>query len=93
MVTLRFYSKEDGTILERKCVPLDFGPSRRAKVQNNRFHVYDLDSDEGRHVLSLNPEQVVEIIPLNLNFDPRTIVSWDTKKSPWFVPRDWGEVS
>ncbi len=93
LLTIRFYSKEDGTILERKCAPLDYGPSRRAKVKNNRFHFWDLDSDQGQHVLSLNLDQIVDITLLNSHFEPRIIVKWDTKKSPWFIPRDWGDVS
>jgi hypothetical protein len=93
IVIVRFFSKEDGMTTERKCVPLDYGPSRRARLKNDRFHFWDLESDKGSHVLSLNPEQVKMIIILDDRFQPEEIVVWNTKKSPWFVKRDWGDVS
>lgn len=92
-VLLRFYSMEDGTVLERTCAPMDFGPSRRAHLKNDRFHLWDYDSDAKRHTLSINPEQIVELIILEDEFDPREFVTWDTQKSAWFVDRDWGSVS
>lgn len=93
LVIVHFFSKEDNRIIERKCVPLDYGPSRRAKMKNNRFHFWDLESDKGSHVLSLNPEQVKMLIILDDKFQPEQIVVWDTKKSPWFTERDWGDQS
>ncbi|MDR3586890.1 MAG: hypothetical protein P4L59_16485 [Desulfosporosinus sp.] len=92
-VNLHFYSKEDQSIQQRTCAPLDVGPSRRAKIQNDRFHFWDYDSDQKPHVLSINPEQMVKIEALEEIFQPETIVNWDTRKSPWFVKRDWGSVS
>ena len=92
-VRLRFYSKEDGSILERTCAPMDYGPSRRAKQQNDRFHLWDYDSDTEMHTLSLNPDQVVDIAVLDEQFDPQGFITWDTKTSPWFVTRDWGTFS
>lgn len=93
IVVLRFYSKEDVTIIQRTCAPMDFGPSRRAKIKNDRFHLWDYDSDTRSHILSLSPEQVVEIIVLDEHFNPEDIVTWDTQKSSWFVERNWGDVS
>jgi hypothetical protein len=93
VILVRFLSKEDGRIIERICYPMDYGPSRKAKEKNDRFHIWDQGSDEKPHTLSLNPEQIVEIVILNDNFDPSSFIKWDTKKSPWFIERDWGEVS
>ncbi len=93
LVSVRFYSKEDGKVIERKCVPLDYGPSRRAKLKNNRFHFWDIESDKQNHVLSLNPEQIEMILILDDKFQPEKIVIWDTKKSRWLIERDWGDVS
>jgi len=90
---VKFYSKEDQAILTRICAPLDYGPSRRAKVKNNRYHFWDYTSDEKEHVLSLNPNQILEMEILDETFDPAEFVTWDTRKNPWFVPRDWGPYS
>jgi hypothetical protein len=89
-VMLTFFSKEDGTNLRRTCAPLDFGPSPRAKDPSDRYHFWDYDSDEKEHALSLLPDQVVRIEPLEESFDPGTFLTWDTS---WSLPRDWGEYS
>jgi hypothetical protein len=42
-VELHFYSKDDGgELFVRSCAPMDYGPSRRAKVPVNRYHFWDL---------------------------------------------------
>ncbi len=92
-VRISFYSLEDRKILVRICAPLDFGPSRRAKEKNDRFHVWDYDSDKVTHVLSLNPEQVRKIELIDERFDPAEFVTWDTKRSTWLIKRNWGKYS
>lgn len=92
-VRVTFYSKEDEGILVRKCAPMDYGPSRRTHVKNDRFHLWDYESDERIHTLSLNPWQVKSLEVLDEAFDPTEFVTWDTKQSKWFVPRDWGKYS
>ena len=57
-IKLTFYSKEDIGVLVRTCAPMDFGPSRRAKEKNNRYHVWDYDSDTGTHVLRSEERRV-----------------------------------
>jgi hypothetical protein len=92
-IRLAFYSKEDGTTLVRTCAPMDYGPSRRTRDQSDRFHVWDYDSDTGRHTLSLLPNQVVRYEVLNVQFNPSEFVTWNTATSPWFIPRHWGAYS
>jgi hypothetical protein len=91
MIELSFRSKEDGgRILVRKCAPMDFGPSRRAREKNDRFHVWDYESDTANHVLSLSPEQVTSITVLNETFEPADFVMW---KPDWLIRRNWGMYS
>jgi len=92
-IILTFYSKEDGCFLSRKCAPMDYGPSRRAKQKNDRYHVWDYESDTQKHTLSVNPEQISDIQFLEENFEPAEFITWDTVSSPWFIPRDWGPHS
>jgi hypothetical protein len=89
-VRVTFYSKEDRSLLVRMCAPMDYGSSRRAKRKNDRFHLWDYESDTGEHVLSLNPEQVKDIQVLDECFNPAEFITWDTN---WIVPRDWGPYS
>lgn len=74
--------------------PLDFGPSRKALDKADRYHMWDLKRG---HVLSIKPEQLLVLNavsePDNTTFDPETIVTWSTKKSPWFIAREWGNKS
>lgn len=93
-VLLHFYSKEDGgLILIRTCAPMDFGPSRRAHLKNDRYHLWDYDSDTRVHTLSLSPEQMLRILPIEEAFDPAEFITWSLQKSPWFTPREWGQYS
>ena len=92
-VRLTFFSQEDGKNLVRVCAPMDIGPSRRAANKADRFHLWDYESDSRNHVLSLLPNQVINIEVLNEVFDPAEFITWDTTKSPWFVTRDWGQYS
>ena len=92
-IRLTFYSKEDGSHLVRMCAPMDFGPSRRAKDKNDRFHLWDYDSDTASHVLSLLPAQIVSVDVVREVFDPAGFVTWNVQTSPWFVARNWGQYS
>ena len=69
-IRLTFYSKEDGIQLVRTCAPMDYGPSRRAANKDDRFHLWDYDSDTKSHTLSLLPNQIVSIDVLPEQFDP-----------------------
>ena len=93
MVRLTFFSKDDERTIVRKCAPMDYGPSRRAKEKNDRYHLWDYESDTGQHTLSINPDQVKGLEVLDEKFEPSEFVTWDTKASPWFVTRNWGPYS
>ncbi|GAA6617386.1 effector-associated domain EAD1-containing protein [Scytonema sp. NUACC26] len=69
------------------------GRLETAKDKSNRYHFWDYDSDTKNHTLSLPPEQVIQIEATKDSFNPGEFVIWDTKKSPWFLPRDWGSFS
>ncbi len=88
-VKITFDSKEKG-IIKRKCVPFDYGPSRKYNDVRDRCHFYDLDSPEGNHNLSILPEQLIAIELLNETFEPSDYVTW---RPNWIVKRDWGKYS
>jgi len=88
-VRVSFFSKEDSSTLVRKCAPMDYGPSRRSREKNDRYHFWDYESDTKVHTLSLNPQQVRRIEILDETFEPSEFITWDTKQSPWFIKRDW----
>lgn len=89
LLQLCFNSIEKGQIV-RRCIPFDFGPSNRYKDGNDRYHFYDLDSPDGKHNLSILPNQVVEITLVEETFEPGDYVKWTPK---WHVARDWGAFS
>ncbi|WP_449420512.1 hypothetical protein [Phormidium nigroviride] len=90
---LTFFSKQDREQLIRMCAPMDFGLSRRAKDNLKRYHFWDYESDTKNHVLSLPPEQIIEMESTEEPFDPIEFITWDVKKSPWFLQRNWGVFS
>ncbi len=92
-ILLHFFSKDDGTVISRKCAPMDLGPSRRAHDKSDRFHFWDYESDTRNHTLSLLPNQIQVMEVLDEKFEPSEFVTWDTSRSIWFVSRDWGEYS
>lgn len=89
MVNLKFNSFEKGIII-RKCVPFDYGPSRKFKDNRERYHFQDIDSPDGPHPLPVLPEQIIEIEVLDETFEPKDYVKWTPN---WFTKRDWGEFS
>lgn len=89
-ILLRFSSLEDGSLIERTCAPLDYGPSRSPADKRDWFHVWDYDSPAGvPHTFRLSSERVTEVIPLAEGFDPAALIIWDARRSPWSIPRDW----
>lgn len=93
LVLLKFKTLGDGQMLQRKCAPLDIAPSRRSKTKNNKFHLWDFESCEQNHVLSINPDQIIDFKILDEQFKPEDFITWDTLSRPWSVKRDWGTHS
>ena len=85
-----FIAKEDNLLRNRKCVPFDYGESRRYKDGKDRFHFLDLNSPDGKHNLSILPEQVKKVEILDESFEPKDYISWTPN---WIVERDWGIFS
>ena len=89
-IRLSFYSKQDGAVLTRLCAPMDFGASRRAANKDDRYHLWDYESDTANHTLSLLPGQIVKMNFTDTAFDPSEFVTWTPN---WIIKRDWGILS
>jgi len=89
IVRVRVNTFEKG-IIERLCVPFDYGPSRKYRDGSDRYHFYDLDSPEGKHNLSVLPDQVLSLEITKDEFDPGEYVKWTPN---WHIKRDWGRYS
>jgi len=89
VVEVTFVTKSNET-KTRRCIPLDYGPSTRAKDKSDKFHFIDLESSRGAHPLALLPEQILSIDLTNEHFDPSQFVTWTTN---WSISRDWGNYS
>lgn len=89
ILQITFDSKEKG-IIKRTCIPFDYGPSRKYKDGLERYHFLDLDSPEGKHNLSILPQQVIDMVLTNKEFDPADYISWTPN---WHVSRDWSAYS
>ncbi len=89
IIQLTFESQEKGRIT-RTCIPFDFGPSRRYRDGCDRYHFFDLDSPDGKHNLSILPNQVINITLANQNFNPEDYITWTPN---WHIDRNWGTYS
>ena len=89
-VSLSFFSKEDGAVIVRLCAPMDFGPSRRAKIPADKYHFWDYESDKGPHTLSILPNQIQSMEMVGEDFEPAEFVTWPPN---WILDRDWGQFS
>lgn len=63
---------------------------RRYKDGADRYHLYDLDSPNGSHNLSILPEQLIKIELTAENFDPGDYITWELN---WILERDWDKYS
>lgn len=89
-VRITFFSVTDGHNKTRLCAPLDFGPKARAKDQSNRYHLWDYESENGFHPLSIFPDDIVTIDFLDEPFD-LSFITWT--KINWHIQRNWGHLS
>jgi len=85
-VRVEFYSKDDSSVITRVCAPMDYGPSRKFKDGIDRYHLWDYDSDNGPHTLSLPDNQISKIEVMDDSFDPKEFVTWPEN---WIIPRNW----
>ena len=86
-VCVRFYSKADSGVVDLVCAPMDYGQVGEAPDGVNRYVLWDYTSNNGSHILSLLPEQVLDLRALGEVFDPAQI---DPNPPHWFIARDWG---
>ena len=59
-VCVRFYSKADSGVLDRVCVPTNYGPGSEFTDGQNRYWLWDYTSDTVSPVLGLLPQQVLD---------------------------------
>jgi hypothetical protein len=90
VVKVVFETEEKRSIIQRTCVPLDYGPSEKYKDKHDRYRFYDLDSPSGAHELYLLPKQVIEITITDKIFNPS---DYFEEKPKWHTKRDWGSFS
>lgn len=86
-VALRFYSKADSEVIDLVCAPLDYGPAATFPDGVNRYSLWDYSGNNSSNILTLLPEQVLDIRVLGEVFDPANI---DVRASHWSIERNWG---
>lgn len=86
-VSLRLYSKADSGVIDLICAPLDYGPASVTPDGVNRYRLWDYSRNNGSNILSLLPEQILDLSVLGLTFDP---TEFGNPAPEWAIPRDWG---
>jgi hypothetical protein len=90
IVKIVFETEGKKRVIQRNCVPLDYGPSLDHKDKIERYRFYDLDSPAGAHDLYVLPKQIIEITLTGKFFNPGDYI---TDKPKWHTKRDWGSFS
>ena len=85
-VCVRFYSRADSEVIDLVCAPMDYGPEVGTTDGANRYSLWDYSSNNGTHILTLLPEQVLDLRALGEVFDPEQI---DVRPPHWFIDRNW----
>ena len=85
-VSLRFYSKADSGVIDLVCAPLDYGSGAGIPDGVNRYSLWDYTSNNGSHILSFLPEQILDLSVLGGVFDP---AEFGVPTLAWSIPRDW----
>lgn len=85
-VRVRFFSTPDQGILDRVCLPLDYGVGGGGVADLNRYWLWCPEMLEGSRLLGLFSEQILSLRILGDPFGPGEVgaAEW-----AWSVPRDW----
>ncbi len=83
-IELTFFSKEELSKTVKICVPIDYNPGRRAKDRSHQYYFLLFEEDNSSYVLSLSPNQILDMQLTDHNFDITEITDW---KIHWFTPR------
>lgn len=88
-VRVRFYSVADSGVVDRVCVPLDYGPGTGNQDGLNRYWLWDDSRNDGSQTVGLLPKEIVDLQLLGEPFDPAQFTS---RSATWLTPRDWGDA-
>jgi hypothetical protein len=85
-VCVRHYSKADSGVLDRVCVPVDYGPGTENRDGLHRYWFWDCAATTESGLFGLLPPEIVNLQVLGDVFDPAAVT---TAPWPWSVPRNW----
>lgn len=88
-----FRLKSTGEVVKREVAPLDYSLSQKPKYKEFKVHFWDFGTNDQGHPLSLTVEQIIEMEILAESFKPEEFITWNVKKAPWMICRDWGSYS
>ena len=83
-IELTFFSKEELAKTVKICAPIDYNPGRRAKDRSKLYYFLIFEDDGSSYVLSLPPNQILDMKLTYYNFDITETTDW---KTHWFTPR------
>ena len=63
------YSTEDGCLLGKVCIPLDYNPGQRTESESNCYHFWDAEAAADRNPLILTQCQIEGMWPDKETFD------------------------
>lgn len=85
IVEIKVNTKGKG-VISRRAIPFDYGPGKIDNYRVDRYHFYNLDSPDGQHNFSPNPQDVLSIELTDETFNPADYVHWNPN---WYIEREW----
>ena len=76
-IKLTFFTEEDLVKSVTLCIPLDYNPGRRIKDKSCLYHFLCFEDDGTGYVLSLSPNQIINMEPTEESFDIRNLLTDD----------------
>jgi hypothetical protein len=88
-VKITLETRDEG-VVERVCIPFDFGANKKYKDGLERYYFNALDSSDGRKDLAVLESKLLTVEVLPEHFDPEDYITWDPN---WILKRNWGIYS
>ena len=92
-VKVTFFSDNDACNRVNLYAPMDFEQCDIEGVKSSRYYFWDFEKGTNGAPQILQPNQIVSMTLDKEAFNPTEFVTWDLEELPWFLERDWGQLS
>lgn len=93
-IRLVYFREEDDSSPQVKLTaPMDYHLGHRATDKSDYYYFWDFEEADKGAPLVLDPGRIISMKLEEETFAPSEFITWNVRELPWFVKRDWGELS